>query len=312
MNLVRTSQPASELLTLNEVTTHLRLDSSNVELAPGAPTIALAGVGAGLVNDGVHRYRLTFVTQDGETEGGTISAPVVVADHTANGQVRLTDLPLGAGNIISRKLYRTMANGADYFLAATIADNTVTTVVDNVADVALGVGCPTLNSTVDPQLSALIVVAREVAEGWLNRSLLTTTWRLTLDRFPCWPDDIIRLPRPNLISVEDITYLDWSGGVQTLDPTLYSVDTGSLPGRITRNYARVFPPTLPQHNAVTIDYTAGYGATRDLVPQSIRHGMLLLIGELYENRESLNVGNIVNELPALKRLWWLHRYQEMI
>lgn len=312
MNLVRTSQPTSEPLTLNEVTTHLRLDSSNVELAPGAPTVALAGVGAGLVNDGVHRYRLTFVTQDGETEGGTISAPVTIVDHTINGQVQLSDLPLGAGNVVSRKLYRTMANGADYFLVATIADNTATTFRDNIADVALGVGAPTLNSTVDPQLSALIVVAREVAEEWLNRSLLTCTWRLTIDHFPCWPNDVILLPRPNLISVEDITYLDWSGSIVTLDPIVYSVDIGSLPGRITRNYAHIFPPTLPQRNAISIDFTAGYGATRDKIPQSIRHGMLLLIGELYENRESLNVGNIVNEMPALKRLWWLHRYQEMI
>jgi uncharacterized phiE125 gp8 family phage protein len=311
MSLVQTTPPALEPLTLNEVTTHLRLDSSNVELAPGAPTAALAGDGVGLVDDGAHRYRLTFLTLDGETEGGTISAAVVVADKSVNGQVALTELPLGGSNVLARKLYRTMAGGADFFLLATIADNETTSYQDNIADAGLGVGCPTQNTTADPALIGLMVAAREVAEVWLNRTLITTQWRLTLDYFPRWPLDVIWLPRPNLISVESITYRNWIGAVQTLDVAVYSVDTASLPGRITRNYAQIFPPTLPQHNAVTVDFTAGYGATRDKIPQAIKQGMLLFIGELYENPESLNIGNIVNELPALKRLWYPYRFQEI-
>lgn len=311
MSLIQTVPPSIEPLTLNEVTTHLRLDSSNVESAPGAPTAALAGDGLGLVDDGAHRYRLTFVTVDGETEGGTSSAPVVVVDKNINGQVALTDLPLGGSSVLARKLYRTMANATEFFLVATIADNETTTYQDNTPDAQLGVGCPSVNTTSDPQLSALITTAREVAELWLNRALITSQWRLTLDHFPHWPCDEIRLPRPNLLSVESVKYRDWIGSEQTLSTDVYSVDTASLPGRITRNYAQIFPPTLPQKNAVTVDFTAGYGVTRASVPQAIKQGMLLLIGELYENPESLNVGNIVNELPALKRLWYLHRFQEI-
>ena len=43
-------------------------------------------------------------------------------------------------------------------------------------------------------------------------------------------------------------------------------------------------------------YQAGY-ASNDAVPASLRHAALLLIGHWYENREAVNVGNIVQDVP---------------
>jgi hypothetical protein len=184
MALVQTSAPASEPVTIAEVIAQRRLDYGNQEPAPGAPTVALAGAGAGNVDNGAHRYLVTFVTAAGETQAGTVSSAVTVADKTVNGKVALSAIPLGGSLVTSRKLYRTAAGGSTYLLLATIADNTTTTYTDNIADSALGAGAPSANTTVDPVLTIFISAAREYCETITRRALITQSWKLTLDKFP--------------------------------------------------------------------------------------------------------------------------------
>ena len=158
--LVQYAAPATEPLTLAEVRAHLRLDAGDGETAPGAPAAALAGAGAGNVDNGAHRYRVSFVTAQGETEGGVISAAVTVTDKAVNGKVTVSSIPLGGSAVTARKLYRTAAGGSDYLLLATLADNTTTSYTDNTADSALGAGAPTSNTTAEPRLALLIASAR--------------------------------------------------------------------------------------------------------------------------------------------------------
>lgn len=47
-----------------------------------------------------------------------------------------------------------------------------------------------------------------------------------------------------------------------------------------------------------------FGAT---FPASVQAAILLGVGDLYENRESVNVGNIVNAMPTMDRLLHPHR-----
>lgn len=106
--------------------------------APTACTAALAGAGAGNVDNGTHSYKITFVNATGETELGTASNTVTVADKTSDGQISLTSIPINSSSsVISRKIYRTAAGGSDYYLLDTIADNTTTTYTDNLADTSL-------------------------------------------------------------------------------------------------------------------------------------------------------------------------------
>ena len=293
MSFARVTQPAIEPLTEPEVSAHLRLGRSNFEPAPDAPSVALANAGAGNVNNGVHRYRLTFVTADGETEGGAISAVVTVADLLTNGRVALTQLPLGGSAVIARRIYRTAANGADYFLVATIADNTTTSYADNVADAALGVGVPVNNTTGDPLLLAFIRAAREFVESHTHHALITQTWRLRLDRFP--DSDAIVLPITPVQSITAFTYVDSTGN--TVPFADYTLDRDHFPGRVVLNYGASWPAARRQLNAVTIEFVAGFGAAGADVPSAIQAAMKLLIGSWWENREAVNVGNIVNEMP---------------
>lgn len=104
---------------------------------PGtAPGLALAGVGAGNVDDGPQRYFVSFVPAGPEYAAGP-SARITVVDKTVNGKVNVT-IPLGPPGTVSRKIYRTGAYGFGYKLVTTVADNVTTLYLDNIADAGLG------------------------------------------------------------------------------------------------------------------------------------------------------------------------------
>lgn len=117
--------------------------------APDAPGATLANPAvAGNVDNGTHSYKVTFVDPRGETEAGTASVVVTVADRLVNGQVQLTQIPTGDALVTSRRIYRTVAgNAAPWRLLATLADNTTTTYTDNIADASLGANAPSTNGT---------------------------------------------------------------------------------------------------------------------------------------------------------------------
>ncbi len=117
-----------------------------------ACTGALAGAGAGNVDDGTHSYKVTFVTAEGETDPNIKSNVVTVADKATDGKVDLTSIPLGPTSggptVTDRKIYRTVAGDTgDWKLLTTIADNTTTIYTDNTADGSLGAAAPTTNGT---------------------------------------------------------------------------------------------------------------------------------------------------------------------
>ncbi|MBI3936772.1 MAG: hypothetical protein HY323_07325 [Betaproteobacteria bacterium] len=302
MPLDLVTAPATEPLTLAEVRTHLKIDGTNAEPAPTAPTAALAGAGAGNVDNGAHRYRVTFVTADGETEGGTVSDAVTVADKTVNGKVALTAIPVGGSAATSRRLWRNkIAAQNSFFLLATLADNTTTTYTDNTADASLGAGAPTTNTTGDPYLTALITTVRQRAEDLTNRALITQTWKLALNDFPDDSACQLWLPLPPLQSVTSIVYVDTAGDSQTWAASKYQVTTPAGPramhGGILPAYGEYWPSTREQMEAVIVTFVAGYGAA-GAVPQGIKQWMLLAIGDLYEHRQSVIVGAAVTEIKG--------------
>ena len=134
----------------------------------------------------------------------------------------------------------------------------------------------------DAYITGLIGVARVAAEERLERTLVSTTWRLTLDGFP----DAVKLTMPPIVSVQSLTYWDATGVQQTLAPADYVLDAVSEPGYLVPAPGKAWPSTQSGRiNAVTVDYTAGYGATAADVPPPIRHWILLAIGDLYAQRE---------------------------
>lgn len=296
MRIVVYSEPATEPVTVAETIAACRIDTINQEPAPAAPTVAL-GSGAGNVDNGAHRYRVTFVTADGETQGGDISDAVTVADKSINGKVQLTAIPLGGSMVTSRKIYRTAAGGSIYYLLATIANNTATTYTDNIADASLGAAVPSENTTGDAQISRHIKSARQEAEKRLRRYLVTQTLDAYFDAFPDADKNNLRMIKlPPLQSVSAITYIDTDGAEQTLDAARYQVDATGNAGRILPAYGYDWPSTRDQMNAVKVRFIAGYGAA-SAVPEPIKDWIKMRAKQKYDQPDAAIVGANISEMP---------------
>lgn len=159
----------------------------------------------------------------------------------------------------------------------------------------------------DTQIARWIKSARRRAEAFTGRQFITATWTLKLDG---WPPTIL-VPRPPLISVTSLKYVDTGGTEQTLvEDTDYDV-TNNTPwrGRVLPSYSKTWPTARAHVNAVELIYTAGYGAAASDVPEDIVQAILLMVGEHSEFPEGLIVGTIAQGVPggAVHELLWPYR-----
>ena|SRR3990167_180037 len=155
------------------------------------------------------------------------------------------------------------------------------------------------------QLDRLITTVRKATERLTRRAWINQTWRLTFRRFPdC---RLIQLPRPPLVSVTSVAYVDTNNVSQTLVAnTDYVVRTNSQPGVIALARSHSWPSTESEENeAVTITYVAGYGATAATVPAEAKQAMLLMLRDWWEihGRGSVVIGTNINEVPQSAK--WL-------
>lgn len=166
-----------------------------------------------------------------------------------------------------------------------------------------------------------IKAAREAAELITWRALITQSWKLYLDAFPCYADwtatdpdsarhydpamlgaqgDAIVVPRPPLQSVESIKYVDGNGVEQTLSPSAYQIDKASEPARIVPAYGAAWPSTRAgTPNAVTVAFTCGFGAEASDVPAGIRAWIKVRVATKYRNREEFAMQGRPEILPFI-------------
>jgi uncharacterized phiE125 gp8 family phage protein len=163
----------------------------------------------------------------------------------------------------------------------------------------------------DDQIDAFIEAATSYADGpggYLGRALIDQTWDLYLDAFPCtkWEGsrrvDTIEIPLPPLIEVSGVFYLDGSGAEQTFTASSYTVDTASEPARIVLKSGSSWPTVQAAANAVRVRFRAGYidqtvSPAIDAVPGTIKAALLIMVADLFYNRESTVVGESVARIP---------------
>jgi uncharacterized phiE125 gp8 family phage protein len=140
----------------------------------------------------------------------------------------------------------------------------------------------------DRLIEGFIAVARRWVEHYTGRALLwqtITARRDDLDQMP--------LPRPPLIAVSSIAYVDTAGATQTLSPSIYDVDVTSEPGRIVLAYDQSWPSVRGQHHDVTVTFIAGHAAA------CTRSGNTLLVpSHLFAVNDPVQVYNLGGALPA--------------
>jgi uncharacterized phiE125 gp8 family phage protein len=100
-------------------------------------------------------------------------------------------------------------------------------------------------------------------------------------------------------------YTDIEDGENTFASSNYVVDTHSTPGRIVLKSGVNWPSEDLQVGApITITYVAGFGDEND-VPDAYKQAMLLLVGHMYENRESVVVQQGVSLVTVPQAVEWL-------
>lgn len=156
----------------------------------------------------------------------------------------------------------------------------------------------------DAFIRGLIKAARNKCENFTERSFITQTWVQTLDCIPMdskkapWWDgekqgaissmiplkNCIELPRGPLQSVTHLKTFNESDTEATFDSSNYYVDTQSMVGRLCLNSGSSWPTDLRAHNAIEIEYIAGYGDSAGFVPPEIKEAIKMLAAHMYENR----------------------------
>jgi uncharacterized phiE125 gp8 family phage protein len=159
----------------------------------------------------------------------------------------------------------------------------------------------------DVLIANLIVAARQRCETEQDRCYLTTGWNLVIETFPMVLNDqqmwmrnqnVIVIDKGPVTTIGNITYVDAAGTTQTLTSgTDFLVRTGDPGAAAPYPVTRMWPYTRSQLDAVTVPFTAGYGTTAASVPASIKAAILILMANLYENREAVVIGTISSSLP---------------
>ncbi len=131
-------------------------------------------------------------------------------------------------------------------------------------------------------LQAYEIAARDYVERYCNRQLVTATWELQLDAFPCGLGPI-NLPRAPLASVTSITYLAASDGSSTVwSNTEYRVLTSTEPGKIVPVFNYYYPASRYTDGAVVVRYIAGQAVAS--VPEGLKAIIKILVSNLFESR----------------------------
>lgn len=161
----------------------------------------------------------------------------------------------------------------------------------------------------DALLAIYIQAARETAEHELGRALIEQTWEQRLDAFPAG-DIGIKLGRAMATSIVQVQYNDPTLALQTMDPESYLLDAAVAPGWLMPADGSAWPATAEVINAVRVRFTCGYGAGAGSIPANVRNWLLVTVATYYGQREAVEMGGRVRELPArfIDRLLDSERY----
>lgn len=136
----------------------------------------------------------------------------------------------------------------------------------------------------DSLVTSLISAVRENAEEYTGQKIAYGTYEMRADNFK---DLEISLQTWPVNSITSVSYVDTNDETQTLTGSDYELDTYTKPARL-----KPVADFFPEAKQVTIRFTAGFtdGQSPNSypMPKAIESAMLLMLGNLYDNRESVS------------------------
>lgn len=188
----------------------------------------------------------------------------------------------------------------------------------------------------DTYLAALAGAAVESVERYLGRALINRSLRMWLDFMPGTGNEYtlygagtaqvpiryanigmfrwIELLTIPVASVSAFKYITNDGTTQTMDPSLYIVDTADqdMPARIVLQRGAVWPVDLQVAHSLHVEYVAGYGTTPDSAPAPLRHAILLMAAALWSNRgDNADQPQDILGFPAVKAILDPYRFRRI-
>lgn len=134
----------------------------------------------------------------------------------------------------------------------------------------------------DQIVSSLITAARQSAEDYTGMKIASGTFEMRDDSF----GTEVNLGTWPVTAINSVSYVDLEGASHTLDASEYQLDMFSRPARLKPT------ATFPAANEITVEFEAGYtdgeSPNNWPMPQTIQAAMLLMIGHLYDNRETVS------------------------
>ena len=140
----------------------------------------------------------------------------------------------------------------------------------------------------DTLISALVDAATAHIDGHtgiLARALVTQTWR---QDFCDWPGDrVLRLPLAPVASVQSVKYFDAANAEITVDAIGNYALLEDARGPYIKFTSDFAAPALfdERDDRIGVTFVAGYGGAAE-VPAAIRAAVLLIVGDLYKNRDA--------------------------
>jgi len=145
----------------------------------------------------------------------------------------------------------------------------------------------------DDNITAYIAAAREEAEHYLRRRIISQTVEMVLDVFTY----NIELESGPVQSITSVKYVDENGTEQTLDSADYSLDNYGLVDWLLPAYGEDWPNTQAVANAVKIRYVSGWGDDPADVPGKIKQAIIILVGHWLRFQKEAESGIGPSRIP---------------
>jgi uncharacterized phiE125 gp8 family phage protein len=154
--------------------------------------------------------------------------------------------------------------------------------------------CRVDSSDEDTLLNGLIAAATDYVELYTGRAIVSQTWELVLDDF----SDAMLIPKGPVSSITSVKYIDVDDVEQTISSSNYTLDGVSDPQWLVKASDYTWPEVADGVNNVIIRFVAGYAT----VPPSIKHAVLLLIGQWFDSRAAATDKAIIAMPHAVEAL----------
>lgn len=274
-----------------------KLTLDYLRLEKTGPVATDSGV-AGLLN-GTYWYKITYITEDDwESDPSVMSTSVTVTNHSVN----LTVIPIaGSTRIAEKRIYRIGGTSSEWRLLAILYDRTVTTYLDNIADISLGdiyievEGYPMIPKCITVHNESVIIANLTDVDG---------------TKYPCG----VMLSYPESIDIYDHLEMfeieaDAGGEIKWIKSTLdwiyvgksnsiWKFDSNDLdvpPRNISRVYSGVGPLAVCE-------------GENELYFLDPKYGVVMWNGSWFDDKFGLEVKDYIEAIPStyLNLTWMLY------